>query len=350
MAKKIILSIIFIFGLTLAGCSYSSLTNPNANDKTEANINSEPAPPPPPEITLIFGGDVMLSRHVGTQIYRAGDPNLPWLKIAKEFKKADIAFVNLESPFSDKGAMVTEGMVFKAEPETVEGLKFAGIDIVSLANNHSRNQGNYGLQYSFNHLAENGIEYVGADTSFDLAHQGKVLEIEGIKFGFLAYTYDQEDNPGNQGINVNGLDIDQLKADLEDLKTRADVLIVSMHAGTEYTAQGNSQQVSFAQMAIDNGARLVIGHHPHWVQNYEQYEGGYIFYSLGNLIFDQGWSEATQIGLVVRVTFAGTEIKQIETAEVKIENLNQPRWSDVESDSDYTSERTEFNQVNWGDS
>lgn len=302
---------------------------------------------PPPEITFVAGGDVMLSRHVGEKIRKYKDNSWLFRKIYEEFNSADLAFVNLESPFYNQGLPVTEGMVFKAEPDTIDGLKLAGIDIVSFANNHARNQGNNGLLYTFKHLKSNGIEYVGAGRNSDEAYQGKIIEVKGIKFGFLAYSYDtqyeQSENP-----TVAGMDLEKLKQGISDLKNKADFIIISMHAGNEYTTKPNKQQTEFAHAAIDNGANLVIGHHSHWIQKIENYQGKYIFYGLGNLVFDQMWSDETQKGLVVKLTLSGKNLKhhepykvhgspkpfsglgQIELKPVKIDDYGQPRWMSEE--------------------
>ncbi|MDP3001127.1 MAG: CapA family protein, partial [Bryobacterales bacterium] len=119
-----------------------------------------PAPPPPPVTRLVLGGDVMLSRHVGRLARRQKDPAAPFRAIAPFLSAAHIAFVNLESPFSDRGKPVERGMIFKAEPSTVEGLVLAGIDVVSTANNHARDQGGYGLEYTVGWLKRHGIQAV----------------------------------------------------------------------------------------------------------------------------------------------------------------------------------------------
>lgn len=280
---------------------------------------------PPLEITFMAAGDVMLSRHVGKKIRKYQDNAWPFRKIYEEFKNADLIFINLESPFYNQGAPITEGMVFKAGPETIEGLKLASIDIVSLANNHSRNQGANGLLYTFEHLKNNGIEYIGAGKNSNEAYQGKVMEVDGIKFGFLAYTY-SDSFKDTENPTVAGMNLEKLKQGIVDLKNKADIIIVSMHAGSEYTTKPNQQQKEFAHQAIDSGADLVIGHHSHWIQEIEKYQGKYIFYGLGNLVFDQMWSEQTKKGLVVKFTFSDKNVKKIELKPVKIDDYGQPRW------------------------
>jgi poly-gamma-glutamate synthesis protein (capsule biosynthesis protein) len=288
---------------------------------------SQPAPNPP-RTKLIFGGDVMLSRNVAARARAQKDSAWPFRAIAPAFAEADIAFVNLESPFSDKGAVMQSGMIFKTEPEMIAGLELAGIDVVSTANNHARDRGSYGLEFTLDHLRAHGIAAVGTGKTPQEAHAGAVLERNGLKFGFLAYTYDANNgNYKDTDPRIAVLDIDAMRADVAAMKTRADVTLVSMHAGAEYQPQPNAQQSTFARAAIDAGARAVIGHHPHVRQPWEWYGGGAIFYSLGNLIFDQFQRTETQIGLLAEVVFEGTQIVQARTRTVNIV-LTVPRLAD----------------------
>jgi len=291
--------------------------------------NLDPAPKPPVEFTLAAGGDVMLSRHVGTKIREAQDNALPFRKIANLFSQADIAFVNLEAPFYDQGPPVTEGMTFKAEPETITGLNLAGIDIVSLANNHTRNKGEAGLLYTLDYLKENDITYSGAGKNFAEAHTATITEIDGLKIAWLSYTYsDGVSNSSRveaEDPDVAFLDTEQMKKDVSATQPDSDLIIVSMHAGYEYQTNPNQQQKEFARAAIDSGAELVLGHHPHVVQTTEKYGDGYIIYSLGNLVFDQMWSEETREGVIAKCQFTGPDLKNVEFTPIKIENYNQPR-------------------------
>src|SRR5271155_4696241 len=136
---------------------------------------------------IIFGGDVMLSRYVGQIARERHDPALPMRDLAPVLSAADIAFVNLEAPFSDRGKPVESGMIFKAEPEMIGALELAGIDIVSTANNHARDCDGYGVEFTLNWLEEHGIAAVGSAKSAEEAHAGVVLTRNGTRFGFLAY-------------------------------------------------------------------------------------------------------------------------------------------------------------------
>jgi poly-gamma-glutamate capsule biosynthesis protein CapA/YwtB (metallophosphatase superfamily) len=273
----------------------------------------------PAENVLRFAGDVMLTRGVGRRIREAHDPSLPFRQIAPFLAGADIAFVNLESPFSDKGKRTQSGLIFNADPVNVAGLQLAGIDVVSTANNHSRDARDYGVAFTYRWLLAHGIQPVGSALSPIEAHRGVVIERHGVRFGFLAYTYDQQ--------NGNWHDIDQrivvigipaMRRDVSELARKSDVVIVSMHNGIEYREHPNQSQIGFARAAIDAGAKLVIGHHPHVVQPFEWYRQGLIFYSLGNFVFDQFQRQATQRGEIAEVRFLGGFIASAQLFPVQV--------------------------------
>lgn len=281
-------------------------------------------PPKPARIVtrfnrLLFAGDVMLSRGVRRQILAANDVALPFRKLAPLLAGADLTFVNLESPFSDTGPYHQDGLIFHAAPPFIAGLLLAGIDVASTANNHARDCGPHGVEFTVHWLASHGIQPVGSSESEAQTHAGVIVERNGIRFGFLAYTYDQK--------NGNWRDLDPRIAladpiaavrDIKALRRRSDVVIVSMHHGIEYTTKPTQAQVQFAHAAIDAGASLVIGQHPHVIQPRESYHGGLIFYSLGNFVFDQFQREATQHGEIVEVDFLNRAIFLALTRPVRI--------------------------------
>jgi poly-gamma-glutamate capsule biosynthesis protein CapA/YwtB (metallophosphatase superfamily) len=283
----------------------------------ESRVTLPPAQRPITRVLL--GGDVMLARYVGALARQRADPAWPLRNVADLFSSADIAFVNLEAPFSDRGRKVESGMVFKAEPEMIESLRVAGIDIVSTANNHARDCGRYGIEFTLDWLQKNGVETVGTAPTAELAHAGTILERNQVGFGFLAYTYDQSNgNHADQDDRVAMMDVDAMTADVQSLLKRTDLVIVSMHAGTEYQQTPNAQQRKFARAAIDAGATVVVGHHPHVTQPVEAYAKGVIFYSLGNLAFDQFQRKETQLGLIADLRFSGKRLAGYGVIPVEI--------------------------------
>jgi poly-gamma-glutamate capsule biosynthesis protein CapA/YwtB (metallophosphatase superfamily) len=279
----------------------------------------ESVPKLAPRTRVIFGGDIMLSRYVGQLARERHDPAWPFRDLAPVLASADIAFANLESPFSDHGRIYDSRMVFKAEPEMIAGLELAGIDVVSTANNHARDCGGRGVEFTLDWLAKHGICAVGSGMTAEAAHRGNVLERNGVKFGFLAYTYDQSNgNHRDTDDRVAVMDVARMRADVADLKTRADVAIVSMHAGIEYSPRPNAQQTEFAHQAVEAGASVVVGHHPHVVEPWERYRDGVIFYSLGNLVFDQMQRVETQHGVLGEVVFHGMAIERARVIPLDI--------------------------------
>ena len=274
---------------------------------------------PPGYNRLIFGGDVMFCRAVRKQILAEKDPALPFRKIAPLMAAADIAFVNLESPFSDVGKYLNGGLVFHAAPEMIAGLELAHIAVASTANNHARDCGPHGVEFTIKWLRSHGIEPLGSAESAEENHAGIILERNGLKFGFLGYTFDQKNgNWRNLDPRIAMADPATVCRDVTALRKQADVVIVSMHHGVEYKTTPLPAQMEFAHAAIDAGAKLVIGHHPHVIQPYEIYKDGMIFYSLGNLVFDQYQRQATQHGEIVQVSFLGRDILATHIMPVKI--------------------------------
>ena len=251
----------------------------------------------------------MFSRDVRRQVLASQDFAMPFRKIALLMAASDIAFANLESPFSDEGPYYPGGLIFHAAPEMISGLQLAKIAIVSTANNHARDCGSEGVEFTLDWVRQHGIAAVGSGMDPTAAHQGVVLTRNGVRFGFLGYTYDQSNgNWKDTDPRIALADVERMKADVANMKERADVVIVSMHHGIEYMPKPSAAQVEFAHAAIDAGAILVVGHHPHVVEPMEQYHGGEIIYSLGNFVFDQYQRTATQHGEVAQISFVGRHI------------------------------------------
>ncbi len=279
------------------------------------------------EIVLLFGGDAMLSRVVGSKTVSSGDWSWPFAHISSTLAAADLTIINLESPFAIGGnhKVPTGSFSFNADPMMARGLISAGVDIVSLANNHMMNQGTKGITDTETVLKENNIDFAGAGLTEAEARKPVIRSVDGKRFGFLAYAYpDDYQTAAAAKAGTANLDIGKMRADIAALKPQVDVVIILMHAGTEYTEKPNAQQTAFAHAAIDAGADLIVGHHPHWVQKVEKYNGKTIIYSLGNLVFDQMWSVETTEGALAKVGFVDGKISGISYVPIIIKNYGQP--------------------------
>jgi len=280
-------------------------------------------------VTLIATGDILPARYVELKMRNLNDYTYPFKKTADFLKDADITFGNLESPLLPGKNVPKGSMTFRADPEAVQGLLFAGYDVISVANNHAMNYQVPGLTSTIQALKKAGILYAGGGKNIDFAHTPAIVEVNGRKIAFYAYN-DNSIPPkyhGEAKINEPGIarmDIEAVKNDVKNALNYADIVVVSMHAGKEYVREPTQFQKDFAHAAIDAGASVVIGHHPHWVQPVEYYKNGVIFYSLGNFVFDQFFSEDVQTGLIAKISFNSGEQPAVKLFPVKIDNT-QPR-------------------------
>ncbi len=278
------------------------------------------------EIHMVFVGDIMLSRSIEEIMARKKDYRFPLLKIASTTESADIAFANLENPISSRGVKSGSIYSFRADPKTLEGLIYAGFDVVSVANNHIWDYGKQAFKDTLANLSSGGIVVVGGGESYDAAHMPKIIAVGDTRIAFLAYSNLLPVSLGLASSTpaVSRYSDDTLKEDVARAKEISDFVIVSFHWGEEYKTKHNAEQERIAKLAIDAGANLVIGHHPHVVQEIEEYKGAYIAYSLGNFIFDQNFSKDTRRGLVLLVTVKGDKIISIGSRKVAFTDDYQP--------------------------
>ena len=288
-----------------------------------------------PEIILFAVGDIMFDRGVELNIKKNGngDFRFPFLRIADDLQKADILFGNLEGPVSNQGRNVGSIYSFRADPKVIEGLKYAGFDVLSLANNHMFDYGREALEDTFKRLEEADIDYIGAGLNEQEAYFPLIKEVNGTKIAFLAYTdlgpeswKATEEYSGMAWINEEDMEI--IKNDIEKAKQESDILVVSLHSGNEYSIIPSFFQSYFFKACIDAGADIGIGHHPHVVQDIEEYGNGWIAYSLGNFVFDQGFSEETMESCLLRITIKDKKIKEVSSQKIKISDLFQPYISE----------------------
>jgi poly-gamma-glutamate synthesis protein (capsule biosynthesis protein) len=283
---------------------------------------------PPQKNKLIFIGCILLSRWVALKSQQNNDYTYPFQHTAHITKNSDLTIANLETPFAETGPYTELGMVFRGDPKLIEGLIFSKINVVNLANNHFGDAQRSAMHYTFELLKQNNISYFGAGIDNKHAREPLIIEINNIKYAFLGYadsaftplSYASTDNYA--GLNI--MDEKNLIEDLKNIKTKADFIIVSMHAGTEYTYHPNTKQTSFARTAIDHGANMVYGHHPHVVQAIEYYKNKPIFYSQGNFAMDQ-IERNTKQGYILEIETMFNTIININIIPYHIHNYSQPK-------------------------
>jgi hypothetical protein len=227
-------------------------------------------------------------------------------------KGADLSLANMEEVAVKHYVYHPHGTVFTGNPAYLPGVVNAGFDWVSMGNNHVGDFGPAGVIESMGLLTKAGLKHGGAGKNITDAHKPSIMTVNGIKVAVLSYdtvadVYNATDTKAGSARMTNGW----LKHDIKAARAAgAKVVIVWPHWGVEYTAGPSLKQQTLAHNAIDAGADLVIGNHPHWAQAMEVYKGRPIWYALGNFTFDQTWSEPTMEGISLELTFSGTKLVQ----------------------------------------
>lgn len=268
---------------TLLACGRRQDATAPALSAVASAITSPPAPPAPRTFSLCAVGDIMLDRSVGRMIKQRG---CRWIiqEVAEDLAAADLTFGNLESPLSTVGSHDPPNCVFRANPEYVKVLTLTGFDLVSLANNHCTDPGWEGYLQTLKHLDQAEIKYVGGARARAQASWPRMTKVNGLTVGWLAYT--DLDFPVGCPSRVPR-DLSRHREQIAAVKNKCDLLIVSYHWGQEYWEHPSERQKQVGRAAVEAGADLVLGHHPHVLEGIEIYRGRPILYSMGNFIFDQ---------------------------------------------------------------
>jgi poly-gamma-glutamate synthesis protein (capsule biosynthesis protein) len=265
----------------------------NDNDSLDNSDNTNGIPPTKEDKTssIVFGGDIMLGRYVA-EVIKSNGADYIFSKIKETVGGANFAIANLEGPLTKINNDPGNQLRLYFDPALTEELSMAGFDAFSLANNHSLDQGVKGFADTKKNLDAVGIKYFGDPASAN----GNVYEFtnDDKKIAVLGFQM------------VNGkLDPMGYAKTIAAAKQNADIVIVMPHWGVEYQHNANQTQKYFAHQFIDAGADIVVGSHPHVVEGIEMYKNKPIFYSLGNLVFDQYFSTDTQEGMMLRLNFSG---------------------------------------------
>ncbi len=305
---------IFLFGLLLLALVPQYLARESVLVDT-SSLEEKVAEP----ITLLFVGDIMLDRGIRSTIEKhfGGDYGALFENTGY-IKDADIAFANLEGPVAEESTKrLASRMLFRMDPDAMPALKNAGLDIVSFANNHVGDYQRKAFLETLEHLKTNDILYAGAGHNITEARTPAIIEVQGVRVGYLAVA-----DIGPEWMNATEKDAGiilgndpELSRIITDAKALVDVLVVSFHWGNEYSAV-SARQEELAHRAIDAGADIVVGHHPHVMQKFEYYKNKPVFYSLGNFIFDQYFSEHTMRGMAGKVTIDPQTLVLEMSAEV----------------------------------
>jgi poly-gamma-glutamate synthesis protein (capsule biosynthesis protein) len=317
--------------------------------------------------TLVAGGDTMFDRNVYDQelvkrtdvdfAFKGGTVRVTGTKCCSKtpwdpypmatFKRtgnagavshllsgADLSLLNLEGPAPKKATPQMDGTSMSFDQRLLAGLQHAGVDWVSLANNHIRNGGAQGISETIDALDGLGIAHSGAGMNDTQARTPAVLTAGGQKVAILSY-----DNISVSGATATRagdalLQANTFTADIAAARAAgADLVIVYPHWGQEYSENVTATQKKFAHQIIDAGADMIIGSHPHVNGGMEVYNGKPIWYSIGNFVFDQWWWDKTQKAIMLELTFSGDRLVQAWMRPLLIIDYCQPNLVDPASSS-----------------
>ncbi len=328
----------FLAAMAVGGwCVLSPLTPPQDLTPPPPASAKPPAVSNPAEksdYTLLFTGDIMLSRSVGARMEALRDWSFPFHLIADTLRSADFRYCNLECPVSDRGRNLHHLYSFRADPRVIEGLKAAGFNVASQANNHTYDWGPEALLDSLDRLRAAGIQPVGAGQNILAAYYPLLVRVGSLRIAFLAYVNidPKEATAGLDRPGVAWLDPPQALADIRFARPLADLVIVCPHWGVEYALQPTPEQVDLAHQMIDAGADMIVGSHPHVVQPLEKYHNHWIAYSLGNFIFDQHGPN-THRGLMLRASVHNKRILDVTPIPIDINSRFQALLAPVKDAS-----------------
>lgn len=283
--------------------------------------------PEAPSVRLMAVGDLMLGWEVGRRILDKG-PSAPWARVQQYFDRADLLVGNLESVISVRGnEWPSKRIHLRAPAAAAESLARAGFDVLSVANNHALDFGPLAFQDTLHALDEQHIAHAGGGRDENAARAPVVITRNGLRIYFLGYVLPFASRPNFStrewaaGPNRAGLAIgspDAVRRDVASARQVADVVVVMVHGGVEYRSRPISAQRDFALAAIEAGATLVLGHHPHVLQGYMRRGGTLVAFSLGNFVFSR-FAGAPNDSAILDVTLTADGVKTASWIPVVIE-------------------------------
>jgi len=293
-------------------------------------------------MVVIFGGDVTLGyhyqEHFDDQVSKGKSREemlqYAFKELSGRLRSADLAVVNLECPFTERGEKISKNFNFRARPELASALLAGGVGAVSIANNHMMDYGPVGLMDTLETLDRAKLAHFGAGRTLQEARRAAILERRGIRLALLGYFFLGDHNI--EPVEVNATEVTpgvaghhadlrvmkrMLREDVAAARSQADLVIPFFHWGREGNHLPEAYQVELAHLAIDSGAAAVIGSHPHVLQGMELYRGAPIVYSLGNLVFGGNWDPKVKESALVALRFSATGYISAEILPVQIDRF-----------------------------
>jgi poly-gamma-glutamate capsule biosynthesis protein CapA/YwtB (metallophosphatase superfamily) len=277
-------------------------------------------PAPAGRVTIAAVGDVMLGGSMAATVRERG-ADYPFDRTRGILSLADIAIGNLEAPFGTKGIAFKKRFTFLVPPRYAGALRDAGFDAVAMANNHMMDYGAEPLTATLFLLDSLGIAHSGAGLDAARARAPGIVERNGIKAAFLSYSrvHPAQFWAGRKKPGTAAASEAEVIADIKAAKQTAALVVVSFHWGAELMDRPKDYQVRLAHAAIDAGADLVLGHHPHVLQGLELYRGKLIAYSLGNFAFGSGSRKCTE-SIILITEYSGGKLVEVRAVPLCVDN------------------------------
>jgi len=257
-----------------------------------------------PPISVLAVGDIMLGERTRRVIREAG-ADYPFAGVTPLLRRSEIVFGNQEGPFAGEATKADRNFSYRVNPRLATALSRANVNVVTLANNHLTDCGRAGILETLAALSSAGVAVVGAAENERAAHRPVIRQAGRWRVGLLGYYWNRR-TAATSDLPGSAMDTpEDLRADIEALRRQVDRVIVQFHWGIPYEHEPLPEDREKARLAVDCGADVVIGHHPHVIQPMEVYRGCPIFYSVGNFTFGSGNSLAE--GLMVGFRFEEEE-------------------------------------------
>jgi len=263
------------------------------------------------------GVRAQIEKHGATYIFKYIIPSL---------SHHDIIFGNLECVLSSHNFNRNKlsSYQMRGDPIAVEGLKKAGFNILSVANNHIMQHGHHAMIETCNLLWQHGIAYCGLEAAYNSNKSCNIVETKDVKVCFLAYNDRPQQFFLNQPI-YKRFELNSVLNEVEFYRQQVDIIIISLHWGEEFVDFPSPEQRNIAHQLISGGVDVIFGHHPHVVQGVERYHNGLIFYSLGNFVFDLTWYPQSNQTIIASLDYdIQSKLFEYRIIPVKINNNFQP--------------------------
>ncbi|WP_243387964.1 CapA family protein [Bacillus kexueae] len=322
-----LISIVLLFGVIAFQTSES---NPFSTKKESAELPTRALASETKSfhssITIAAIGDILIHRPVYEDA-KAQDGSYNFKPMIENvmhlLSEPDFTIANQESIIGGTEIGLSSYPSFNSPYEVADAFKEAGVDLMTMANNHTLDRGEKAILNAISHYNKIGMHYVGSYESEQDANTLRIINVQGIKLGFLSYTYGTNGIPVPKGKNhlVSLIDQEKIKQDLQKLKSESDVIIVNMHWGLEYQSYPSNEQKELAKFLANEGAHVIIGHHPHVLQPMEWIENNagdksIVIYSLGNFLSAQK-GNGKDVGGVFTLTIEKNITSNVNTITLK---------------------------------